>query len=664
MEKTPLGAYVSRSSLEMREAETPEVGRGRRMEVPRYTSTPMDEQVEVERRRADSPVVGRGRGMVAPRYQPSAGVTPVGEEEGDGNYSDYEERKVQLDEDIRQSRQRQYVEAKRQWEERHRQRAERIDAEKEELMEKFAEERRQWEEGYKREVDKKEDEKREQMERYSEDRRQWEEDYKREQGLVDMEKREQMEEGYKQEQYKKDGEIRRLSGLLDGARSMVRVLSSFSEVKMGSLSADATSGDYGPMPKLENVNAPSVARVATKEKDPANDSTVSIGKLLEKEGYVKRDQGSGGKLKKREAMMDYDSDPEGENFEWHEKYMRREERERQRQREKSQERNKSEPNRERGGAKMKPSSYDGLTPYEDYRVQFQMLAELNQWTTGNKALYLAGCLSKGARSVLNDLSPADRYDYDKLDEALKERYGTEDQAELFKAKLRSRVKTKEESLQELAHDIRRLVRLAYPGAAIRMHEDLTKDQFIEALGDGEIRWSVFQARPKNITEALKVAMELEAFKESEKTRIRKSVRGITVESGVAGRLEPEKMIEDGEEEGQIEKALQLLMVQVKQMRQVSRNGDYVNKEYPEVKNAGRGNPWMGRVDNEEGTQGRGRGADRGYVNDRGYANERTYDMTKIKSYRCDQMGHFARHCPRLNGREEPKPKDGGNLNDK
>ena len=49
-----------------------------------------------------------------------------------------------------------------------------------------------------------------------------------------------------------------------------------------------------------------------------------------------------------------------------------------------------------GGIKMKPSAYDGLTPYEDYRVQFQMLSDLNRWSPENKALYLAGCLSKGS----------------------------------------------------------------------------------------------------------------------------------------------------------------------------------------------------------------------------------------------------------------------------
>ena len=70
------------------------------------------------------------------------------------------------------------------------------------------------------------------------------------------------------------------------------------------------------------------------------------------------------------------------------------------------------------GTRMKPSKYDGQTPYEDYQVQFEMLAQLNGWTKDVKALYLAGCLSGSARSVLNDIGAIERYDYDKLEEAL------------------------------------------------------------------------------------------------------------------------------------------------------------------------------------------------------------------------------------------------------
>jgi hypothetical protein len=278
--------------------------------------------------------------------------------------------------------------------------------------------------------------------------------------------------------------------------------------------------------------------------------------------------------------------------------------------------------------RMKPSTYDGLTPYEDYRVQFHMVAELNGWDKTAKALYLAGCLSKGARSVLNDLIHEDRYDYDKLDEALRERYGTEDQAELFKAKLRSRVKTKEESLQELAHDIRRLVRLAYPKAAMRTHDDMTKDQFIEALGDGEVRWSVFQARPKNITEALKVAMELEAFKESEKSRLRKSVRGIKSESDheIESDLKKAKEMEGIKK---LEFSVQQVIAQIGQMQQKG-----VTKEENEgIEKGGMRKPTAWEERKREGG---------GRVNETGYRGP--FDINKVKCYRCGKMGHYAREC--------------------
>jgi hypothetical protein len=314
--------------------------------------------------------------------------------------------------------------------------------------------------------------------------------------------------------------------------------------------------------------------------------------------------------------------------------------------------------------RMKPSLYDGQTPYEDYQVQFHMLTELNGWSNDVKALYLAGCLNGSARSVLNDMDPQDRYNYGKLDEALRERFGTDDQSELFKAKLRNRVKNKEETLQELAHDIRRLVRLAYPKAPARTHDDLTKDQFIEALGDGEIRWSVFQARPKTITEALKVAMELEAFKESEKCRMRRNVRGIKTEGGDLqedrGRLEGG---DGGKEPTLVPLDLRQMAAQISQMHQMGRGyggpetrmvgGKPVVGEKNGIRNAGPGSSPVGN-----GLEKVGMGS-----GERGYGMSRApFDVSRIKCFRCDKMGHYARECPDLVKRDTGRPKDGGGLN--
>ena len=75
-------------------------------------------------------------------------------------------------------------------------------------------------------------------------------------------------------------------------------------------------------------------------------------------------------------------------------------------------------------------------------------------------------------------------------------------------KLRNRVRRRDETLRELAEDIKRLARFAHSEAPIEVLETLTKDQFIDALYDDEIRLRVAQARPTTLRAALGIALEL------------------------------------------------------------------------------------------------------------------------------------------------------------
>ena len=55
--------------------------------------------------------------------------------------------------------------------------------------------------------------------------------------------------------------------------------------------------------------------------------------------------------------------------------------------------------------RMKPTVFDGRSSWEDYRAQFEIIAELNDWDSVTSATYLAVSLSGPAREVLGDLSP-------------------------------------------------------------------------------------------------------------------------------------------------------------------------------------------------------------------------------------------------------------------
>ena len=159
----------------------------------------------------------------------------------------------------------------------------------------------------------------------------------------------------------------------------------------------------------------------------------------------------------------------------------------------------------------RPATFDGRSPWEAYHTQFELLAELNRWKDVEKASYLAVSLRGAALTVLTNLPPRQRRDYGALTLALKNRYGTGHQAELNRAKLRGRIRHREETLPALAEDVERLARLAYPEAANEMIMTLAKDQFLDALQDEDMRLKIRQLRPQSLQQALELALEMESY---------------------------------------------------------------------------------------------------------------------------------------------------------
>ena len=102
--------------------------------------------------------------------------------------------------------------------------------------------------------------------------------------------------------------------------------------------------------------------------------------------------------------------------------------------------------------------------------------------------------------------------------ALESRFGSAHQQELHRFKFKSRLRRRDESLQELAGDLERLARLAYPSAPEEMKDLLAKERFIDAILDGDTRLRLKQSRPQSLRAALTLSMELESYRLASRQR--------------------------------------------------------------------------------------------------------------------------------------------------
>ena len=275
----------------------------------------------------------------------------------------------------------------------------------------------------------------------------------------------------------------------------------------------------------------------------------------------------------------------------------------------------------KGKVRVKPTTYDGTNSWDDYAVQFEMLAEMNGWDEKTQALYLAANLRGAAQAVLGDLDKERRRNYKALVKALSSRFGSDNQKELFRVQLRNRQRKRDETLPELAQAVRRLVRSSYPTASYDLQETLSKDHFIDALCDTEVRWRVFQSRPTNLDEAVRIAVEMEAFKVAERQRetlySRKMARVVSSE-------QDEKKEKDKEMDALKDKITVMLSEIGKMTESMKVLTSYMGTDKKQVQQPGSKNDPYRRQN----------------------WNQQRRNRQTTECWNCHENGHFARECPK------------------
>jgi len=132
---------------------------------------------------------------------------------------------------------------------------------------------------------------------------------------------------------------------------------------------------------------------------------------------------------------------------------------------------------------MKSEKIDGKGSWESCTLQFQNCARYNCWSKKDEAAHLRWSMTGSATLVLWG---TEQIDYDQLVTELSNRYSGKGVEEKFQNELRCKCRGRNESVQELAHDIQRLMILAYPGQKSEISEHVTRDTFINALDNSDL----------------------------------------------------------------------------------------------------------------------------------------------------------------------------------
>ena len=162
---------------------------------------------------------------------------------------------------------------------------------------------------------------------------------------------------------------------------------------------------------------------------------------------------------------------------------------------------------------LKLGHYDGTTCLETFLAKFDNCSDYYSWDERGRLCHLRAALDGGAGQVLWDAGK--QSSVEEIIRLLKNRFGTQNQDERYRAELKARRRRNGEALQAVYHDVRRLMALAFPGQSGSLWEIMARDSFLEALGDSALRLRILEREPSTLDEALKIASRLEALRKTD-----------------------------------------------------------------------------------------------------------------------------------------------------
>ena len=158
-----------------------------------------------------------------------------------------------------------------------------------------------------------------------------------------------------------------------------------------------------------------------------------------------------------------------------------------------------------------PEIYTGEKSWDEWIDNFDSVANVCKWDDESKLKLLRVQLTGRTRIVFRRLPEVTHNNFQDTIEALQKRFEPESKKELYMAELQTQIKRKNEDWSLFGDSLKQLADKAYSELAEEVRECFALNQYLAQLSHPQVAFSVKQAKPKTLNEAVCLTLEMESY---------------------------------------------------------------------------------------------------------------------------------------------------------
>lgn len=144
--------------------------------------------------------------------------------------------------------------------------------------------------------------------------------------------------------------------------------------------------------------------------------------------------------------------------------------------------------------------FSGKENVVEYLLQFELTAKRNEWDDNEKASSLLCALDGPARGILAEFDDATKANFQQVKQALLLRFGPTNLTEVHEQALGQLRLSKGQAIREMAPEVQRLIKLAYPDIFGSARDRLAVKSLIRTITDKDTAFYVKEKAPTTLAE--------------------------------------------------------------------------------------------------------------------------------------------------------------------